>query len=98
MGIVQSSQGRLEPSSEHLLSEPEIVARLAEATIGDIGNIRWRWLAADYDRLRTWIEAVVPGFDRYNERVREPGRQEMISSGARGCSCASCFESPTPRA
>jgi molybdopterin-dependent oxidoreductase alpha subunit len=73
MGIVQSSQGRLRPPSEHLLSEPEIVARLAEATLGDIGNIRWRWLASDYDRLRTWIEAVIPGFDRYNERIREPG-------------------------
>jgi molybdopterin-dependent oxidoreductase alpha subunit len=73
MGIVQSSQGRLKPSSEHLLSEPEIVARLAEATLGDVGNIRWRWLAADYDRLRNWIEAVIPGFDRYNERIREPG-------------------------
>jgi molybdopterin-dependent oxidoreductase alpha subunit len=73
MGIVQSSQGRLKPSSTHLLSEPEIVARLAEATLGNVGNIRWRWLAEDYDRLRTWIEAVVPGFDRYNERIREPG-------------------------
>ena len=73
MGIVQSSQGRLKPSSKHLLSEPEIVARLAEATLGDVGNIRWRWLATDYDRLRTWIEAVIPGFGRYNERVREPG-------------------------
>jgi molybdopterin-dependent oxidoreductase alpha subunit len=73
MGIVQSSKGRLKPPSTHLLSEPEIVARLAEATLGDVGNIRWRWLAADYDRLRTWIEAVIPGFDRYNERVREPG-------------------------
>jgi len=73
MGIVQSSQGRLKPPSEHLLSEPEIVARLAEATLGDVGNIRWRWLVEDYDRLRTWIEAVIPGFDRYNERIREPG-------------------------
>jgi molybdopterin-dependent oxidoreductase alpha subunit len=73
MGIVQSSQGRLKPASDHLLSEPEIVARLAEATLGDVGNVRWRWLAEDYDRLRTWIEAVIPGFDRYNERIREPG-------------------------
>ncbi|RYD60149.1 MAG: FdhF/YdeP family oxidoreductase, partial [Verrucomicrobiaceae bacterium] len=73
MSIVQSSQGRLKPASEHLLSEPEIVARLAEATLGDVGNIHWRWLAEDYDRLRTWIEAVIPGFDRYNERIREPG-------------------------
>jgi molybdopterin-dependent oxidoreductase alpha subunit len=73
MGVVQSSRGKLKPASEHLLSEPEIVARLAEATLGDRGNVRWRWLAEDYDRLRTWIEAVVPGFGRYNERVREPG-------------------------
>jgi molybdopterin-dependent oxidoreductase alpha subunit len=73
MGVVQSSRGKLKPASDHLLSEPEIVARLAEAALGDLGNIRWRWLAEDYDRLRTWIEAVVPGFERYNERVREPG-------------------------
>ena len=73
MGVVQSSQGRLTPASGHLLSEPEIIARLAEATLGDIGKIRWRWLAEDYDRLRNWIEAVVPGFGRYNGRVREPG-------------------------
>jgi molybdopterin-dependent oxidoreductase alpha subunit len=73
MGVVQSSRGKLPPVSAHLLSEPEIVARLAEATLGDVGNIRWRWLAEDYDRLRTWIEAVVPGFGNFNERVRRPG-------------------------
>ena len=73
MGVVQSSQGKLTPASEHLLGEPEIIARLAEAVLGDVGNIRWRWLVEDYDRLRTWIEAVVPGFERFNERIREPG-------------------------
>jgi molybdopterin-dependent oxidoreductase alpha subunit len=73
MGVVQSSQGKLRPASEHLLSEPEIVARLAEATLGDVGKIRWRWLAEDYDRLRTWIEAVVPGFENFNDRIRRPG-------------------------
>jgi len=73
MGVVQSSEGRLAPASADLLSETDIVARLAEATLGDTGSIRWRWLAADYDRIRSWIEAVIPGFDRYNERVREPG-------------------------
>jgi molybdopterin-dependent oxidoreductase alpha subunit len=73
MGVVQSSQGKLRPASEHLLGEPEIVARLAEATLGDVGKIRWRWLAEDYDRLRTWIEAVVPGFENFNDRIRRPG-------------------------
>ena len=73
MGVVQSSEGKLAPASEELLSEPEIVARMAEAVLGDVGNIRWRWLAEDYDRLRTWIEAVVPGFENFNARVRRPG-------------------------
>ena len=73
MGVVQSSEGKLTPASEHLLSEPDIVARMAEAVLGDVGSIRWRWLAEDYDRLRAWIEAVVPGFENFNARVRQPG-------------------------
>jgi anaerobic selenocysteine-containing dehydrogenase len=73
MGIVQSSEGKLEPASEDLLSEVDIVALMAEAVLGDVGNIRWGWLAENYDRIRTWIEAVVPGFENYNERVRRSG-------------------------
>ncbi|MDP4625604.1 MAG: FdhF/YdeP family oxidoreductase [Akkermansiaceae bacterium] len=73
MGVVQSSEGKLKPASEHLLSETDIIARIAEATLGDCGNIRWRWLAEDYNRLRTWIEAVVPGFENFNDRATLPG-------------------------
>ncbi|MCP5534543.1 MAG: FdhF/YdeP family oxidoreductase [Akkermansiaceae bacterium] len=73
MGIVQSSQGRLPPASAELRSEIEIIAGMAEAVLGDRGRIRWRWLAEDYDRIRDWIEAVVPGFENYNERARKPG-------------------------
>lgn len=73
MGVVQSSQGKLPPPSEQLLAEAEIVARMAEAVLGDVGKVRWRRLAADYDGLRIWIEAVVPGFDDFNARVRRPG-------------------------
>ena len=73
MGVVQASRGRLKPMSDQMLSEPEIVARLGEAVLGDVGKICWHWLAEDYDRIREWIEAVVPGFENYNERVREPG-------------------------
>ena len=35
--------------------------------------MRWGWLAEDYDRIRDLIEKVVPGFEGYNERVREDG-------------------------
>jgi molybdopterin-dependent oxidoreductase alpha subunit len=73
MGVVQMSRGVLGPASPHLLSEPAIVARLARATLGTRSTVDWEWLVADYDRIREAIERVIPGFDRYNERVREPG-------------------------
>ncbi len=73
MGIVHSSVGKLAPPSDHLLSEPMIVARLARATLGDRGTVDWEGLAANYDRIRDHIERVIPGFENFNERVREPG-------------------------
>jgi molybdopterin-dependent oxidoreductase alpha subunit len=73
MGVVHQSHGSLEPASEHLLSEPAIVARLARATLGGRGGVSWEWLVEDYDRIRDLIERVIPGFDDYNRRVREPG-------------------------
>jgi molybdopterin-dependent oxidoreductase alpha subunit len=73
MGVVQMSRGVLDPASPHLLSEPAIVAGLARATLGQRGTVDWEWLVADYDRIRDAIERVIPGFERYNERVRQPG-------------------------
>lgn len=73
MGVVQMSRGVLTPASPHLLSEVEIIARLGEAMHGSGGPILWRWLGEDYDRIRDLIQRVVPGFDTYNTRVREPG-------------------------
>jgi molybdopterin-dependent oxidoreductase alpha subunit len=73
MGVVQMSRGVLAPASPHLLSEPAIVAGLARATLARRSTVDWATLVADYDRIRNGIEQVIPGFDRYNERVREPG-------------------------
>ena len=73
MGVVQASRGNLEPASEQLLSEVQIVARLAEATLGARSNVNWTELAGDYDLIRAAIERTIPGFDDYNRRVREPG-------------------------
>ena len=73
MGVIQSSQGNLQPPSQHLLSEPAIVARLARAVLGEAATIDWESLIADYDRIRDLIARVVPGFDDYNRRVRQPG-------------------------
>src|SRR4029077_11784362 len=73
MGVVQMARGRWTRSSAELLPEPEIVARLAEATLGRRSKVRWSWLAEDYDRIRDLIARVVPGTDGYNEHVRRPG-------------------------
>jgi len=73
MGVVQVSRGSLAPASEDLLSEPQIVARLARATLEHRTTVDWEGLAGDYDKIRDAIERVVPGFDDYNTRVRQPG-------------------------
>lgn len=74
---VRASAGRNAPASELLLSEPGIVAELAQHTVGD-GRVNWRALAADYDSIRDAITrvtaGVTSGFERYNEQLRTDGR------------------------
>ncbi|MDB5098284.1 MAG: oxidoreductase alpha (molybdopterin) subunit [Cyanobacteria bacterium RYN_339] len=69
MGIVQASQGKLTPASEHLKSEIAIVAALARSVL----NEDWSPLVSDYDRIREAISRVVPGHDDYNRRLRQQG-------------------------
>lgn len=71
MGIINPSRGVLEPASEHLRSEPAIVASLALATLGERSSTDWRELVADYNRVRDHIEHVIPGFERFNQRISE---------------------------
>jgi molybdopterin-dependent oxidoreductase alpha subunit len=72
MSVVHRSEGHLEPAAPDLPSEVQIVARLGAALLPDAG-IDWDGLAADHDRIRDRIEAVIPGFEQYNERVRDGG-------------------------
>ena len=72
MGIVHSSQGILPPVSESVKSEPAIVAGLAKATLGNRSKVDWDKMISNYDHVRDAIEKVIPGFEQYNERVREP--------------------------
>ena len=73
MGIVQMSKGTLRPVSKALKSETNIVCSLAKAVMGDRTKINWDLYASDYDHVRDAIEKTIPGFEKYNERVREPG-------------------------
>ncbi|NVP55100.1 FdhF/YdeP family oxidoreductase [Mycoplana rhizolycopersici] len=71
MSMVHGSAGINRPASPHLLSEVGIIAGIAEATVGK-AVVDWRELAEDYDRIRDLIEATIPGFEAYNERLRKP--------------------------
>ncbi|GGD74139.1 formate dehydrogenase [Emticicia aquatilis] len=72
MGVVHSSKGLLKPISEHLLSEPAIVAGMAKATLKN-NIVDWDSLVANYNNIRTLIEQSIAGFDNYNVRVRHDG-------------------------
>jgi len=72
MSMVHASAGRLRPASEHLRSEPAIVAGIAKATLPE-SRVPWSYLVADYDRIRELIERTVPGFEDFNARIRVPG-------------------------
>jgi len=71
MSSVHMSRGRLEPASPYLLSEVAIVARLGRALLGD--TLPWAEFEADYRAIRERIALVVPGFDGFEAKVRQPG-------------------------
>ena len=73
MSMVHRSEGRMPPASPELRSEPAIVAGLALAALGRTSRVPWEELVADYSRIRDRISRVIPGFERFNERVLEPG-------------------------
>jgi molybdopterin-dependent oxidoreductase alpha subunit len=73
MGVVQSSRGTLTPAGPQLMSETAIVCHLAAETLKGRTTVDWMACCANYDTIRNHIERVIPGFDDYNRRVREPG-------------------------
>jgi molybdopterin-dependent oxidoreductase alpha subunit len=73
MGVIQSSKGILTPISDDLMSENQIICRLAKATIGHSTVIDWDKYETSYDAVRDDIARVIPGFDDYNKKVRVPG-------------------------
>ena len=68
MGEVHASQGSVEPVSPNLRSEVAIVCGVAEAALPG-STIPWSTLAGDYARVRQHISRVVPGFERFEERI-----------------------------
>lgn len=81
MGVIQTTQGVLQPPSEFVESEPVIVANIAKATL-DQDKVDWDFLIEDYGNIRDIIEKTIAGFENYNERVKQPLGFEL-PNGAR---------------
>jgi molybdopterin-dependent oxidoreductase alpha subunit len=84
MGVVQMSKGSLKPISDQLLSEPLIVCRLAKAVLGQRSKVNWDLYEESYDYIRNDIELTIPGFESYNQKVREPGGFYLPNANRKG--------------
>ncbi len=73
MGKVHQSKGLLQPASEHLKSEPEIVGEIANAYFKEDHPVRWRSLSQDYNLIREKIELVIKGFEDLNKKSKGSG-------------------------
>ena len=72
MSVVHSSRGRLAPASDQLMSEVDIICRLAREVLGAHHPVPWESFTGDYDLIRERIARVVPGCADYNAKVRQP--------------------------
>jgi molybdopterin-dependent oxidoreductase alpha subunit len=83
MCMVHASRGRLKPASDELRSEVSIVCGLARRTLEGNPRIPWDEFEPDYSRIRAKITEVVPGFERFEERLGDgfvlphPPRDEL---------------------
>jgi molybdopterin-dependent oxidoreductase alpha subunit len=73
MGVVQKSQGVLDPLSDDMMSEPAIVAHLAYTVLGKKHNIKWLAYAENYVLIREDIAKTIEGFKDYEQKVSEDG-------------------------
>ncbi len=73
MSAVHASRGRLEPASDGLRSEVDVICSMAEATLGDRYGIEWSDFRDDYATIRHRIAHVVPGCEAYDDKIQRPG-------------------------
>ena len=71
MSMVHLSVGMNHPASPQLLSEPAIIAGIAQATLPD-SRTPWEEYVADYDLIRDKMAEAIAGFEGCNRRVRQP--------------------------
>ncbi|SMB84739.1 oxidoreductase alpha (molybdopterin) subunit [Hymenobacter roseosalivarius DSM 11622] len=73
MGVVSQNKGVLVPLAGEMLSEVAIISGMAIATLGDRTSTDWVGMTRNYDVIRDHISRVIPGFEKFNEKLRQPG-------------------------
>jgi len=73
MGRVRQSKGVLKPASEHLKSEPDIIAEMATTYFNGNHSVNWDALAGDYDLIRNTIDTVIKDFENTNAASKGVG-------------------------
>ena len=73
MGVVGLNKGVLKPLEGEMLSEVAIICGIALSTLGERTNIDWVAYTENYDTIRDDISRVIAGFDKFNEKIRQPG-------------------------
>lgn len=73
MGKVRHSKGLLKPASGDLVSEPEIIAHIADAYFKGNHSVDWRTLGDNYEMVRELIDKVAKGFKDTEERAKGSG-------------------------
>jgi len=69
MGYVHPSRGHLNPISEHLRSEIDIVSSLAQKIFADRHPIPWEDWKQDYNLIRDAISGSIAGFESFREKI-----------------------------
>jgi len=73
MGQVRQSRGLLKPASEHIKSEPDIIAEMAHVFFDGKHSMDWKSLGENYELIREKIDQVVKGFEDTEKRSKGAG-------------------------
>ncbi|WP_057938375.1 FdhF/YdeP family oxidoreductase [Algoriphagus resistens] len=73
MGIVHQSKGFLDPISDDIKSEPEIIAGIAAAYFREVHPVKWKSLGSNYELLREKLGEVISGFKDLNTKSEGSG-------------------------
>ena len=71
---IVATQGRLDPISDTLKSEAQIVADIATHLFGAESSIPWQAMSENFDIIRDYIAQAIEGFEDFNQRIRAADR------------------------